>query len=698
VGTVLAANGGTCSFAADFDIPAGDYPGSHINTFTATATDPDGNVSEASEPEEVTYTDVLPDITVLKTAEPSSVPETGGQVTFTYVVTNNATEAAEITSLSDDRFGALAGDDDCAVGTALQPGTSCSFEVIFTIPPGVAKGTHVNTFTAAATDDDGNGGTADDPETVTYEDVLPDISVTKTANPVSIPESGGMVAFTYLVRNIGTVPATITSLTDDKFGPLTGDGDCAVGIILQPGTSCEFTASFNVPAGDYPNKHVNTFTVVAADADGNLASDSATAEVTYIDVPTNANLTVSKTAIPTFTRTFNWSISKAVDKLFVRQIGGNAVFNYTVVVNQTGFTDSLWKVTGKITVTNPNAVDFDGVDVTDEIDNGGVCAVVGGEDITVLAGGSVALDYTCAYASAPMDYSGANTATATWPTGYGTPNTSATNTANFAFDDGAAGNPTNVNKTINVTDTMTSFATLTLGTVEGKTTTPFATKTFTYSRTIAVPSFDCKEYTNTAKIVETGQTDSKTVKVCGPRNLGGKTIGFWSNKNGQDIIKKAGAVGGICKLTPFLRQYAPFQDLSATASCTTVNTYVQNVIKAANASGAAMNPMLKAQMLASALDVYFSDPALGGNKIGAPAPLGSQVIDLTYIKWGGGYQNVSAAFGGATSLTVNQMLIYVASQSNVGGTTWYGQVKATQEMAKNAFDAINNNWTFPPLP
>jgi hypothetical protein len=107
-----------------------------------------------------------------------------------------------------------------------------------------------------------------------------------------------------------------------------------------------------------------------------------------------------------------------------------------------------------------------------------------------------------------------------------------------------------------------------------------------------------------------------------------------------------------------------------------------------------MNKMLKAQMLATALDVYFSDPA-NGNKIGAPSPIGEQVIDLTAIK---GTQNVSAAFGGATSLTVNQMLAYAASQSNVGGTIWYNQVKATQELAKNAFDAINNNWTFPPLP
>jgi hypothetical protein len=107
----------------------------------------------------------------------------------------------------------------------------------------------------------------------------------------------------------------------------------------------------------------------------------------------------------------------------------------------------------------------------------------------------------------------------------------------------------------------------------------------------------------------------------------------------------------------------------------------------------------------ASLDVYFSDPALGGNKISAPHPIGGVAIDLTKIckmldgsggvaTCGGTYQNVSAVFGGASSLTVSQMLTYAASQSNVGGTVWYGQVKATQELAKNAFDAINNQVAF----
>lgn len=120
-----------------------------------------------------------------------------------------------------------------------------------------------------------------------------------------------------------------------------------------------------------------------------------------------------------------------------------------------------------------------------------------------------------------------------------------------------------------------------------------------------------------------------------------------------------------------------------------------------------MNARLKAQMLATALDVYFSDPSLGGNMINAPAPLGGVKIDLhkicQMVDGAGGtatckgkFSNTSSAFGGATGLTVSQMLTYAASQSNSGGSTWYGNVQATQQLAKNAFDSINNQVAFAP--
>ena len=165
-------------------------------------------------------------------------------------------------------------------------------------------------------------------------------------------------------------------------------------------------------------------------------------------------------------------------------------------------------------------------------------------------------------------------------------------------------------------------------------------------------------------------------------------MGYWQNKNGQGIINGANQAN----LGNWLRQFHPFSDAPSSA----LGTYVTNIIKAANASGTAMNPMLKAQMLATALDVYFSDPALGGNKIKAPAPIGSVSIDLTKVNapvGSGTYEDDSAAFSSGCE-TISAALTDAAGHSNPGGSVWYAQVKATQQLAKDAFDAVNNTVVF----
>src|SRR5207245_279788 len=137
-----------------------------------------------------------------------------------------------------------------------------------------------------------------------------------------------------------------------------------------------------------------------------------------------------------------------------------------------------------------------------------------------------------------------------------------------------------------------------------------ASTTFTDSYSVTAPALGtCVVYPNTAKATDgtTSQTSQASVTVCGPAKTGALTIGFWQNKNGQAII--TGATGPA--LATFLKGYHPFSDLTSTTN-SGIATYVTNVIKAANASGSSMNAMLKAQMLSTALDVYFSDPALGG--------------------------------------------------------------------------------------
>lgn len=410
---------------------------------------------------------------------------------------------------------------------------------------------------------------------------------------------------------------------------------------------------------------------------------SAEKEVTLC---VGADLTVSKSFDPSFTRTYRWKIGKSVDKTTVSGSGGSDItLNYTVKAEQTGFADSAFEGSGTITIANPNDWEDITADVADVLSGGTAGSSCTPDDTSVLvpAGESVDVGYTCTFTGGG---SGTNTATATWDAAaYSTPTGEASDDVDVAFTTPTA----TVDKTIHVTDPMYTGGTPagTLGTLTGTDAAPYASATYTYSKTVKVLTNACFTVDNTATITETGQAKDAHSRVCS-NDAGGLTMGFWQNKNGQGIITggTADPVTKVCASGTYLRTFAPFQDLSATAKCSDVATYVTGVIKAANASGAAMNAMLKGQMLATALDVYYGS---GVGPDGAKAkPYNGNVTGLGGVKID--ISSWSGAFGGATSMTVSNMLTYAAGKSNVGGSAWYGQIKATQGLAKDAFDAINN--------
>ncbi|HET7568021.1 MAG TPA: hypothetical protein VFJ91_08535 [Gaiellaceae bacterium] len=405
------------------------------------------------------------------------------------------------------------------------------------------------------------------------------------------------------------------------------------------------------------------------------ATSSASASTT---VCVGSDLALAADATPSFTRTYGWRIAKSVDRTVVKQSGGSAVFTYTVNAAETGFADSGWAAGGTVVVSNPNDWEAVAAHVAASVDSGGACAVLGG-DVTIAAGGSVSLPVSCTWSSAPTPAAGTLTVTATWDgSAAATPNGSTWAAAPVDF---GSVDPTRVNGTATIADSWQGL----LGSLAATDAAPFASAAYTYQRSIAVPAWNCVTYPNTATIAETGQWASQSVSVCGPAKTGALTIGYWQNKNGQAILTGTKATAGVCNVATWLRGYAPFRDLSATASCATTASWVTTVIKNASAKGAAMNAMLKAQMLATALDVYYSSASLGGDKIGAPGPIGAVAIDVS--AWSG-------AFDGATSLTVAAMLSTAASHANAGGATWYGNLKSVQELAKNAFDDVNNERAF----
>ncbi len=340
--------------------------------------------------------------------------------------------------------------------------------------------------------------------------------------------ASGTAPFTFLGAPTTIVDGSVT-VVDDKTDP---NNPVILGTVSYTDTSpFDFPYSLSKPGvggkcTDYTN--IATFTT-------NTTKTTGSADQT-VRVCVGLDLTVEKTATPTFTRTFHWDITKDVDNSSVTINNGDSfTFNYTVNVTHDAGTDSGWAITGTITVHNPNDWEAITADLSDAVDNGGTCTVTNGTGVIVPASGSASRDYSCTWSSAPSSSSGINTGTATWDKDlYFTPTGSASGTKSFAFT-----TPTTlIDESVTVNDPVGGGN---LGTVSYTDPSP---TTFHYSRTITPADYTgCGTFTydNTATITtnDTNTTDSASQKVsvtvinCG---VFGKTPGFWRSNNGHAIL------------------------------------------------------------------------------------------------------------------------------------------------------------------
>lgn len=388
-----------------------------------------------------------------------------------------------------------------------------------------------------------------------------------------------------------------------------------------------------------------------------------------VTVCVGKNLTVAKTAQAGFTRTYTWTIAKTASPVSQNvAYGTSGKVTYTVTAKGAGTTDSAWSLKGSVTVTNPNDWEAVAVTLADAPTMSGLDCTLEHTSVTVPAGDSVSVGYACT--GKPSSYSGANEATATWDAAAAhTTASSASGRADVSYAE------TSVDKTLTITDTPQGGSTVVLGTA-----TYPGPVSFTYVRSYTPAEGTCATYTNTATIKETGQSAQAKATVCTYLNLGDATMGYWRNKNGQALITSGRSTLGVCDVATWLRQFAPFQHLSATATCAGVASYVTGVINAATASGDG-TAMLKGQLLATALDVFYSQSSLGNPKKAPHADIGSITIDTSAWK---------AAFGGRTSMTVLDMITYASAQYTASGG-WYGGNKTLVTTAIAAFGAINNS-------
>jgi hypothetical protein len=299
-GTIEAGATYACSYTTTVSGNAGDRA---LRTVTALLTDEvDATTAIASGGDSVTITDTPSSIVVDKSASPASQPEPGGPVTFTVTIENtSAADTVSIAALSDDVHGDLAGRGTCSLPQTIPAGSPWPCPVEATVRGG-AGAPETDTATPTGRHDDGGPVSGSGSATVSLTDVPSSMTISKSADPMSLPEPEGPVVFTLVVTNTSAVDSiSLTDLVDDVHGDVTSVGGtitattCSVPQAITPAATytCTFTATVS---GDAGTTEADTLAASAPDDDGVPLTASDGASVSFTDVP--PTMTVTKTADP----------------------------------------------------------------------------------------------------------------------------------------------------------------------------------------------------------------------------------------------------------------------------------------------------------------------------------------------------------------------------------------------------------------
>lgn len=465
-------------------------------------------------------------------------------------------------------------------------------------------------------------------------------------------------------------------------------------LVRQPGAADPGFADTSNPGGEY-KVYISTEPTFPNDES---KTDNFKVVAGPPEVTPQQPLTIAKTATPSWHRDYDWSFDKSLVGDAVRYPSGTtAMLAYELTATKSAPTDG-YEVDGTITVANPNATgDATGVTVTEDgLGDLGASCTIGGDAATytgvgLAAGGTLELTYHCEYSAAPTVSPDVNSATVSWNAAFSDGSTSdatSTTATSPAFTFATEPNVTTDDCT-DVSDAFNGGAATLVG-------SPCVTTTIAQQQSVPVLPNLCVAYRNDASAVDadsaTAHSDSASVTVCGPQ-VDGRTIGFWQNPNGQSLINnncvavRASLVARMISVT----NGSKLPTITASTSCTKNNkgvtplgSAVNDVIKAADASGASMAAMLRAQLMATSLSAHFS-ASLSAARISL-AKICTAVGSCTL---GSGPYFPLASVQGALAtpndaLTVSQLVDVIA------GKDW-AVAKSTQEIWKNIADTLNNN-------
>jgi len=318
--------------------------GSITNTATAGGQSPTG-AAVTSAPSAATV--AIPSaaaLSLVKSVSPSDTASfvLGAELTFSFVMTNTGNQSLTNVHVIEGAFtgtGSMSAIDCTGAPTTLAPQDQAICTSTYTVTQDDVDASGIsNTATAAGTPPSGPDVVSNASEAVSPADQEPAISVTKTADVVTVDAVGDTIEYSFLVTNSGNVTLTDVQPVEGTF---TGSG--ALGAIVCPPSTTAVTPSL------VPGESVTctaSYTVTQTDIDAGAISNTASATGAAPAIfPGPDPVAADSTSDVSVVRSVAYTIVKTADVPRVRTAG--TVITYSFLVTNTG----------NVTLLNVNVVE-----------------------------------------------------------------------------------------------------------------------------------------------------------------------------------------------------------------------------------------------------------------------------------------------------------------------------------------------------
>jgi uncharacterized repeat protein (TIGR01451 family) len=311
------------------------------NTATAHGEQPGSPGTTTSNPSSVSVpTPAHPAITLVKTAEPTTVGHAGQSVTYTFLVTNTGDVTLRGTGVGETRFtGSGPAPEIACPDVVLAPGASQTCLATYRvtqadIDAGSVENTAVAHGTAPRATEPTTSGPSSAKVTANRSAAL---ALAKSADPDTVAAAGEPVRYSFVVTNTGNVTLTGVTVTEGAFSgsgtPPAVSCPAVDAVVLAPGQAVTCTADYTVTQADLDAGRITNSATATGTPPGDLPPATTPPANAVVTAAGGAALTLVKSAEPATAD----GAGRTVTYRFAVTNSGNRTLT-SVAVRETAFT------------------------------------------------------------------------------------------------------------------------------------------------------------------------------------------------------------------------------------------------------------------------------------------------------------------------------------------------------------------------